>query len=50
MVNDNNYTLNKNTLKTLIKLPDWRKTTHNCRVMSSVWVLFNLSAQTRPIS
>ena len=32
-----------------IKLPDWRKTTHNCRVMGSVLVLFLLSAHTRPI-
>ena len=43
-------TLNKNTIKTLVKLPDWRQTTHNCRVMGSVWVLFLLSAHTRPIS
>ena len=28
--------LNKNTLKTLIKPPYWRKTTRNCRVMGSV--------------
>ena len=42
------YTLNKNTIKTLIKLPNWRKTAHNCRVMGSVRVLF-LSAHTRPI-
>ena len=28
----------KNTLKTLVKLPDWRQTTHNCRVMGSVRV------------
>ena len=34
--------------KTLIKLPDWRKTTHYCRVMGSVWILFPLSAHTRP--
>ena len=34
------YALNETTLKTLIKLPGWRKTTHNCRVMGSVWVLF----------
>ena len=43
------YTLNKTTLKTLIKLPAWRKTTHNCRVMGSVWALFLLSAHRRPI-
>ena len=43
------YALNKNTLKTLIQLPDWRKTTHDCRVMGSIWVLFFLSAHTRPI-
>ena len=30
------YTLNKNTLKTLIKLLDWSETTHNCPVMGSV--------------
>ena len=42
------YSLNKNTLETLIKLSDWRKP-HNCRVMRSVWVLFILSAYTRPI-
>ena len=43
------YTLNKTTLKTRIKLPDWGKTTHNCRVMGSVWVLYLLSTHTRPI-
>ena len=43
------YTMNKTTLKTLIKLPDWRKTIHNCRVMGHVWVLFLLFAYTRPI-
>ena len=43
------YTLNKTTLKTLIKLPDCRKTTHNYRVMDSVWGLFLLSVHTRPI-
>ena len=42
------YSPGKTTLKTLIKLPDWRKTAHNCRVMGSVWVLC-LSAHTRPI-
>ena len=42
------YTLNKTTLKTLIKLPECKKTTHNCRVMGSVWVLLLLSAHTRP--
>ena len=38
-----------NTLKTLIELHDWRKTTHNCRVMVSARLLFLLSAHTRPI-
>ena len=33
-----NYTLNKTTLKTLIKLPAWRNATHNYPVMGSVWV------------
>ena len=42
------YALNRTTPKTLIKLPAWRKTTHNCRVMGSVWALFPLSAHTRP--
>ena len=42
-------TLDNNTLNTLIKLPNWRKTTYNCRGMGSVWVLFRLSAHTRPI-
>ena len=37
-------TLNKNTLKAFIILPDRRKITHNYRVMCSVWVLFLLSA------
>ena len=36
-------------LKTIIKLPDWRKTTYNCRVLGSVWVLFHLSTHTTPI-
>ena len=40
---------NKITLKTLMKLHDRRKTTHNCRVMGSVWVLFLHSAHKRPI-
>ena len=39
-------TLDKNTLKPLMKLHSWRKTTHNYRVMGSVWVLFFLSART----
>ena len=43
------YTLKKNTLKTPIMLREWRKTTHNCRVMGSVWELFLLSVHTRPI-
>ena len=43
------YGLYGNALKTLIKLPDRSKVTHNCRVMGSVWVLFFLSAHTRPI-
>ena len=43
------YTINLNSLKTLIKLPDWRETTDNCRIIGSVWVLFLLSAYTRPI-
>ena len=42
------YALNINLLKTHIKLPDWRKITHNCRVIGSVWVLF-LSTNTRSI-
>ena len=43
------YTINKNTLKTLVQLSDWRKTTHNCRVMGCAWVLFRHSTHTRPI-
>ena len=43
------YALNKTTLKTRIKLPAWRITAHNCRVMGSVWVLFLPSAHTKPI-
>ena len=43
------YTLSINTLKTLIKLADWRKTTNNYRAMGSVWVLFFLSAHSGPI-
>ena len=39
------YTLNKYMNKTLIKLPDWRKTTRNCRVMGIIL----LSAHKRPI-
>ena len=31
------------------KLLDWRKTTHNWRIMGSVWVLYLLSAHIRPI-
>ena len=34
------YTLNKNTITTLIKQSDWIKTTHNCRVMGCVWEFF----------
>ena len=49
ILNTLSCTPNKNTLKTLIKLPDWRKTTHNCRVMGSVWVSFFLSSHTRPM-
>ena len=37
------------TLKTLIKLPDWRKITYNYRLIGSVWVLFLRFAHTRPI-
>ena len=40
--------MNKNSIKTLIKQPDWRKTTPNCRVIDSVWLLFLLSTHTRP--
>ena len=37
------YTLiNKNMLNALIKLLDWRKTTHNYRVMGGVWVLYKI--------
>ena len=43
------YTLNKDTHKTLAKLTDWRKTNRNYRIMGSVWVLFLLTAHTRPI-
>ena len=40
------YAQNKNTFTTLIKLPNWRKNNHICRVMGSVWVLFLLFART----
>ena len=43
------YTLNKTTLKTLIKLPDWEQTPHTCRVKGTVWVLLLLSDHIRPI-
>ena len=43
------YTLNKNTLNTRIKLLDWRKTTHNCRVMGCAWVLLHFFDHTRAI-
>ena len=36
----------QNTPKTLIKQPDWKKTTHNCRGMGSVWVFFSHSYRT----
>ena len=41
-----NIHINENTIKTLIKLPDWRKKKHNIRVMGSVFLLF---AHTKPI-
>ena len=42
--------IHKTALKTLIKLPNLRHTTHNCRVMGNVWGLCLQSAHTRHIS
>ena len=40
---------NKNTLRTLVQLPELKKNNPYCQVMGSVWVLFIFSAHTTPI-